>query len=85
MFIGEDLWVWEEKAEAGLGRGKDKRKRGRAARRGRTPLASAAAAVPSRVLPELVVGPPFPSRSFPPAFPVTEGSGLEGRERDPQG
>lgn len=30
--IGEDLWVWEEKAEAGLGRGEDKRKRGRAAR-----------------------------------------------------
>lgn len=29
---GEDLWVWEEKAEAGLGRGEDKRKRGRAAR-----------------------------------------------------
>lgn len=72
--IGEDLWVWEEKAEAGLGRGKDKRKRGRAARRGRTPPGSAAAAVPSRVLPVVVAGPPFPSSRFlPVASPATEG------------
>lgn len=76
--IGEDLWVWEGKAEAGLGRGKDKRKRGRAAGRGRTPP------VPSRVLP--VLGPPFPSSRFlPVASPATEGSGLGGTERDPQG
>lgn len=78
--IGEDLWVWEEKAEAGLGRGQDKRKRGRAARRGRTPPGSGAAAVPSRVLSVVVVGPPFPSLSFPPAFLPQKGL-RAGRER----
>lgn len=79
--IGEDLWVWEEKAEAGLGRGQDKRRRGRAARRGRTLPGSAAAAVPFRVLPVVVaVGPPFPSLSFPPASLPQRGL-RAGRER----
>lgn len=80
--IGEDLWVWEEKAEAGLGKGKDKRKRGRAARRGRTPPGSAAAAVPSRVLPA-AVRPPCPSHSLPPASLARRARGCRAGQGSP--